>query len=164
MSKKFKNPLSVLYNSKNKDGAIKNDGDKPRMSLIPQLAKMELARAMQFGEFKYETHNWTNGFKYSYLLDAIERHLTLFNCGEDIDEESGINHLALLIANAAMLYDNTIFHPEKDDRCPIWKTPQGKIALLQIKRKFEQTEYLKDILKRKNNEVEVEKKNNKKQK
>ena len=151
MPKKFINPLDTLYNSKNKGGAVKNDGDKPRMSLIPQLAKMEVARGMTYGEFKYETHNWTKGFQYSYLLDACERHMTLFNCGEDIDEESGVHHLALLICNAAMLYDNTIFHPEKDDRCPLWRTPQGKIALLQIKRKFEQSEYLKDILKKKNN-------------
>ena len=101
--------------------AVKFDKDKPKMSLIPQLAKLELAKAMTYGSEKYDDFNHLNGHHYSKLTNAIERHLTSFNLGEDIDPTSGCHHLAHIAANAMMLYDIIQLHPELDDRSDKYK-------------------------------------------
>ena len=74
--------------------ALKFDSDKPGMDLLPVAAKREIAAVFDFGAKKYARHNWRNGFNYSRLIAAAERHIDFFNDGEDLDPESGKSHLA----------------------------------------------------------------------
>lgn len=97
-------------------GAVKYDGGKPQMSLVPTLAMIEVAKIMTHGAEKYAPYNWTKGFDYSKLVDAAERHIAAFKLGEDIDPESGFHHLGHALCCIMMLYDNTKLHPELDDR------------------------------------------------
>ena len=142
------------HQSKNKGGAIKNDALKPRMSLVPQLAKLEVAKVMTYGAEKYAAYNWMEGFDWTLLSDAIERHATAFNCGEDIDPESGLPHLAHIACSAMMLLENTFLHPELDDRWIGWKTEKGKQALEKVKEPYKPSEYLKNVIKKQNSSGE----------
>lgn len=116
--------------SSTKGGAIKNDAKKPRMSLVPILAKKEVARVMSKGAKKYKAYNWCNGFEYTVLADAAERHIDDWRCGQDIDPDSGEHPLAHAVCSLMMLLENILVYGDKlDDRWEGWKTPEGKCAL-----------------------------------
>lgn len=70
-------------------------GSKPeRFDLLPWDALEEVARVYAFGATKYDDNNWTKGYKYSLSTAALVRHVSKFIQGQDIDEESGLHHLA----------------------------------------------------------------------
>ncbi len=142
------------HQSKNPGKAIKNDALKPRMSLIPQLAKYDVAKVMTYGEEKYASYNWMNGFKWTLLADAVDRHLTAFLCGEDIDPESGLPHLAHLACSVMMALENTYHHPELDDRWEGWKTEEGKKAREKALTNFKRSDYLLNVLAKKTQKTE----------
>jgi len=62
--------------------------------LLPWESLEEVARVYHFGTLKYEPHNWRRGIPYSLLFAAAMRHLSRWYQREDIDPESGLNHLA----------------------------------------------------------------------
>jgi len=142
------------HQSKNKTGAVKNDAMKPRMSLVPQLAKYDVAKVMTYGEEKYAAFNWMEGFKWTILTDAVDRHLTAFLCGEDKDPESGLPHLAHLACSVMMALENCYLHPELDDRWEGWKTEAGKKARAEALTAFVRSDYLKSVLAKKAQEAE----------
>jgi len=71
----------------------KQDLDKPRLGLVDSLFLWGLARVLTFGANKYSEHQWRGGISYSRLYNALQRHLTAWNAGEDTDPESGLPHL-----------------------------------------------------------------------
>ena len=96
----------------------KFDGEKPDLSLIPKDAVWEIAKAFTYGGKKYGRHNFREGLHISRLLAAAMRHITQYNEGEDLDEESGNNHLAHAGAAICMAIFMHYNKPEMDDR---WK-------------------------------------------
>lgn len=94
----------------------KYDTGKPRMGLISDYALFQEARVMEFGARKYADNNWRGGLKWSRLVDAALRHIHSFNCGEDLDPETGLHHLAHARCCLAFLLEFTQTHPELDDR------------------------------------------------
>ncbi|NLZ73775.1 MAG: hypothetical protein GX905_08185 [Bacteroidales bacterium] len=96
--------------------ALRYNSGKTRYGLIPDYALNELAKVFTFGAEKYSDDNWRKGLPFSNCLDSLERHIKKFRIGQDIDEESGLHHLAHAMANCAFLMEYTITHPEKDDR------------------------------------------------
>lgn len=97
----------------------KNDSNKPDLSLIPKDALWGTAAALTFGAKKYNRHNFKNGIAYSRLVAATMRHLTAWNEGEDLDNESLLNHLDHAMASLAMLKFMAVNKPEFDDRYKI---------------------------------------------
>lgn len=85
--------------------AIKNDSEKPDLSLIPRPAMEAIARALMFGEKKYHRYNYLKGMEYHRLVAAAMRHLTAWQDGETLDPESGLSHLDHATASLAMLID-----------------------------------------------------------
>lgn len=76
-----------------KTGAEK--GVKPeRYDLIPWGAFDEIARVFARGAIKYEVHNWAKGYDYSLSIGALFRHVSLFSQGQDLDDETGLQHMA----------------------------------------------------------------------
>lgn len=73
----------------------KYDGDKPRMSLIPPQAIIEISKVLTFGAHKYDDNNWqyVDNAKSRYA-DALLRHIFAWLDGEQTDPESGLHHLA----------------------------------------------------------------------
>lgn len=84
---------------------IKYDVEKPDLSLLPRAAKEEIAKAFMFGQKKYGRYNYLGGMDWTRLLAAAERHITAFNDGEDLDPETGINHLGHAGACICMLLE-----------------------------------------------------------
>mgnify|MGYP000447941137 CR=1 FL=1 len=98
--------------------AIKHDGgaDKPPMGLIPQTALKEVAKVLDFGASKYSAHNWRNGFDHSRLYDAVLRHVGAYIDGEDLDEDSGLSHIAHATCGCLMLLEHILKDMGNDDR------------------------------------------------
>jgi hypothetical protein len=96
--------------------ALKYDGEKPRMELLPTAPMVEIAKVLTFGAKKYAAHNWRGGFDYSRLVGAAMRHLTAFNDGEDIDPESGLSHIAHLGCCTMFLLEQIQKGTGNDDR------------------------------------------------
>lgn len=97
-------------------GAMKHDGKKAPMSLIPYRPMMHLAKALDFGKNKYKAWNWAEGFEWSRLIDAMERHLGEFKDGRDKDEESGLYTLAHVGCCWLFLFSHQLYNLGIDDR------------------------------------------------
>lgn len=96
--------------------ATKFDTSKPRFSLAPPHALTALIAVMEHGAAKYGEHNWKQGMNYTRCFDAAIRHLRAWQAGQDIDPESGLQHLAHAMANCAFIIDWTEMKAGKDDR------------------------------------------------
>lgn len=71
----------------------KNDQGKPMLGLVVKSFIWGIAKVLTFGAVKYGLHNWRKGLAWSRAYDAMQRHLTAWYEGEDIDPESGLSHL-----------------------------------------------------------------------
>lgn len=92
-------------------------GVKPeRMSLIPVEALEIMGRLYGFGAQKYDAHNWRKGYEWSKSYDALQRHASAFWRGEDLDEETGLPHLAGVVFHAFTLMIFMEEQPDFDDR------------------------------------------------
>lgn len=80
--------------SKEAQEGIKYDQGKPDHSLHPPAALDEIAKVWVFGERKYASWNWANGFAWRRPAAAALRHIFAWLSGEDKDPESGLSHLA----------------------------------------------------------------------
>ena len=74
-------------------GGIKHDSDKPDLSILPRSGLEGIAKVFSFGEKKYGRYNFLKGMAWSRITSAAMRHLVAFNDGEDLDNESKLNHL-----------------------------------------------------------------------
>lgn len=75
-----------------KEGTKKDDG-KPRWELVPYDAVRGVVEILTFGAKKYDARNWERGIAYGRVFGAVQRHLTAWWSGEDLDPESGRSHL-----------------------------------------------------------------------
>lgn len=96
--------------------AKRYNSNKIMPDLIPPEVIYYLSAVFTEGGLKYGFRNWESGFKFSVLLNSLERHLLAFKSGEDIDEESGLPHLAHLLCNASMLLSHYHKKVGVDDR------------------------------------------------
>lgn len=114
------NHLDPQAGAKEFHEAMKQDTEKPKMSLISPWVLEELAKVLTEGAKKYAPDNWrnSNGFTYRRLIDAALRHINSFNKGEDLDPEWGISHLAHAIACLMFLEEQRKLGRGTDDR---WK-------------------------------------------
>lgn len=92
-------------------------GTKPaRFDLIPTGPLWALAELYGRGAEKYAPRNYERGYDWSLSFAAMQRHAWSFWSGQDVDDETGLPHLASVAwhAFALMLFGTT--HPEFDDR------------------------------------------------
>lgn len=97
-------------------GGKKFDGDKPRMELLPLDVLEQVAQVLAYGAKKYGENNFREGFKYSRLLGATLRHLSKWQNGENLDQESGLSHLSHAIASLMFLVSHDLHREGTDDR------------------------------------------------
>lgn len=70
-------------------------GSKPaKLSQIPPQALLVLGEVYGMGAEKYERFNFRKGYNWSLSYDALFRHVLASLDGEDLDQESGLPHLA----------------------------------------------------------------------
>lgn len=72
----------------------KFDVGKPKLSLIPPAALVEIGKVLTLGAEKYAPGNWRKVRPWSRYSDAALRHLYAWLAGEDQDQEWGLSHLA----------------------------------------------------------------------
>lgn len=96
-------PESEINGHRCKAFGVKHDQNKPDLSLLPKEFLEEVAKAFMHGEKKYARYNYLAGMDWHRVIASAFRHLSAFNEGEDLDTESGNNHLAHAGACIAML-------------------------------------------------------------
>jgi len=64
-----------------------------RFDLLPPDALYALAEHYGRGSLKYEDRNWEKGYDWGLSYAALQRHLTQFWAGTDVDEETGGLHI-----------------------------------------------------------------------
>lgn len=94
----------------------KFDKGKNRYDLIPADALDDLVKVYTYGTIKYDDNNWRNGMKWGRVFGAIMRHLWKFWRGEDLDDESGLPHLAHAAWGCMTLLNFSKTKKEFDDR------------------------------------------------
>lgn len=95
---------------------IKHDEEKPRWSLLPARALAVLVQVYTFGAKKYSDRNWEKGMNYDKLIDAINRHMNAYWCGELYDPESGLHHMAHAAFSCLALVEYSLTQKGKDTR------------------------------------------------
>ena len=85
-------------------GVTKFDHGKPDLSYLLEFPIFtDYCRVMQSGEAKYGRDNFKLHDNPNRIVAALLRHLSALHNGEKTDPDSGIDHLAHVIANAAIL-------------------------------------------------------------
>lgn len=91
----------MIENNKNRVAA-----GKPKLFSVPPVSFLALGAAMQNGADKYGLYNWRDSeVTASVFYDAMLRHLLDWREGQDHAPDSGIHHLAHLMAGAAIIID-----------------------------------------------------------
>lgn len=87
------------------DQSAKADKGKLELSLVnPELVKA-VAEVRMYGTEKYgDSENWRKVEPKRYV-DALYRHLLAYIEGNEVDEESGLSHLAHMACNISFLLD-----------------------------------------------------------
>jgi hypothetical protein len=75
-----------------------NKGSKEKINKIPLSllsipAILKIAKILLFGTKKYDKRNWEKGLNWSDCFEAALRHLWKWYLREELDEESGENHI-----------------------------------------------------------------------
>jgi hypothetical protein len=95
------NPKDVVFDKET--GAVKHDGTKPRMDLIPPEALLAMGEMFRHGADKYSDRNWEKGMAWGRVYGSLQRHLNAYWRGEDIDKDSGKPHIWCACCCVAML-------------------------------------------------------------
>lgn len=111
-------------------------GVKPeRYDLIPVEAMALVAQLYGKGAEKYEAHNWRRGYEWSKSYQALQRHVTAFWGGEDLDPEMQLPHLASVIFHALTLMTFMEEQPQFDDRF-IGPLTKSEMDLAELRRRL----------------------------
>lgn len=78
---------------------------KPDWSLMNLDTIEGVVKVLTMGAKKYDRHNWVNVEPYRYY-SATLRHLTDYQRGNSIDEESGLHHLYHAMCNLYFLIEH----------------------------------------------------------
>jgi len=92
---------------------------KAPLSPVSRRVMHELGLAMFEGECKYWRHNYRAAdVRAMVYIDAMERHISAWVEGQDIDEESGLSHLVKAMACLHIVRDAQLYGSLIDDRPP----------------------------------------------
>ena len=88
-------------------------------STLPMTVMCEVGVAMLEGAMKYRRHNYRKaGVRASVYVDASKGHIMQWWEGEDLDPDTGLNHITKAIASLMVLRDAMIQDKLYDDRPP----------------------------------------------
>lgn len=104
----------------------KFDHGKARISILQGKAFEQVMKVGEMGAVKYGDHNYRKGMPVTKYINAAFRHVFiewLFK-GIDLDDESGLPHLAHGAWNILSALEQMIDKPELDDR---YKEPKKQL-------------------------------------
>ena len=116
--------MSCGYHSKMSTEKPSNPKDiigvrKAKVSVVPACVIFEIGLGMTEGMCKYGRHNYRGvGVRASVYYDAAMGHLMDWWEGQDIDPDSGFNHVTKALASLAVLRDAMLQDKLTDDRPP----------------------------------------------
>lgn len=84
------------------DKGTKHDAGKLDLTLMPKAAIESAVRALAYGANKYGRDNYKKGIDETRIKAALLRHLFADIDGEQVDSESGLQHLDHVAACVAM--------------------------------------------------------------
>lgn len=87
-----------------------------RYDLIPAGPLRLLAEHYGRGARKYADRNWERGYRWSLSFAALQRHVWAFWGGENVDAETGSQHLVAVAWHALALLEFANTYPQGDDR------------------------------------------------
>jgi Domain of unknown function (DUF5664) len=94
--------------------------DEGKVQLQHILAMPGLDQVALVGEYGFRKYgdrwNYRKGMPWSKLLGSCSRHLAAFIRGQNLDNESGLPHLAHLAYDCLMLLEYMESHNAQDDR------------------------------------------------
>ena len=97
---------------------------KVPLSTVSAPVLMEIGLGMLEGARKYGRHNYrVAGIRSSVYYDAAMRHLMAWWEGEDIDPDSGLNHITKALTCLTVLRDAQMSDMVTDDRPPMTHKP-----------------------------------------
>jgi hypothetical protein len=94
--------------------SLRYNTGKPQWSLVDFKSLEPLVRVMEYGAQKYARENWKKGLDLNQILESLSRHLFALMSGEQIDPESGCEHIGNIMANAMFYkyhYDKQLLTP-----------------------------------------------------
>jgi hypothetical protein len=97
-------------------GFVKHDEGKPKFSLVPTLALLEVAKVFTAGAKKYPPRNYLKGTNWTRYMDAGMRHDNSWMLGDDMDKDTGTNALANSIASRMIALELQLRGLGTDDR------------------------------------------------
>lgn len=86
---------------------LRDNKNKPQWSLVCMPALEPMIKVLEFGKNKYGLENWKKGLDKKEILESLQRHLISLFEGEEIDQESGFDHIGHVLANS-MFYSYEI--------------------------------------------------------
>jgi hypothetical protein len=107
---------------------VRNNLGKPPWHLFMWDAAEEVVNVLAHGRLKYAARNWEKGLSWSETFDSAVRHMKKwYYQHQDLDEDSGLHHLAHAAWNILALLSFSLWggkHLENDDR-PDYKKEVG---------------------------------------
>ena len=92
---------------------------KMPVGLVPDTVMLAAAEGFLEGALKYGRYNWRiAGVRAHIYHDALKRHLAKWWNGQDHAKDTGVHHLASVIACAGILLDAQLYGKLTDDRPP----------------------------------------------
>lgn len=122
LSEDFERPSQTVYGhlahpaDKKKDRSLRYNNGKPDYSLIPMAAMKEAAHVLEYGASKYAVDNWMKPTNWRVSYACLMRHMSAWQSGEDLDPESGRNHLGHAMCNILQMLYMLENHPEELER------------------------------------------------
>lgn len=89
---------------------------RERYDRIPPDALRQLAKHFGVGAKKYADDNWTRGYDWRLTFAAANRHAEQWRAGEEIDPETGSNHLIAFAWHMLVLDEFTRINRDGDTR------------------------------------------------
>lgn len=101
----------------------------PGFSVVPRRVIGELGLALLEGACKYGRHNYrASGVRASVYVDALDRHLSAWWEGQELDPDSGLSHVTKAIACLTVMRDSMLEGNFVDDRPPRASSSETWIA------------------------------------
>ncbi len=108
-----------MYNTKLSNPKDEIGSDKLPTHLVPSTIQSYAALAFLEGALKYGSHNWrAAGVRASIYKSALDRHVSKWWNGEDVDPKTGVPHLASALACIGIILDARELGKFTDDRPP----------------------------------------------
>ena len=116
-------------------GGLRYNDNKNPVDLVPPSLILAVGEVFGAGAKKYAPRNWERGMAWTKVYGCLMRHILKWASPfhSDLDEETGLSHLAHAATNVAMLIEYDLTCKELDDRIKIQTTEDNTVKAVDAK-------------------------------